>query len=196
MPAEVNTQIKRADKRKESTQNKKTEIMEPDARRRERALLCMTDAVLRTRCRLTHVAGHKECCRLRNGVNTIFFAAWLLTTLQLERRRHLRPPAQPSAFSPQGHRHRHRHSLTSDCCAEPWAWLTGFAVAACYGSTVFGPWVIWPSLARVSGTALHDAGCRSCSVRLRLDIVRQPIDGCSQFREPDHSPPNSPSADP
>lgn len=74
----------------------------------------------------------------QKGVNTIFFAAWLLTTCR--RRQHLRPPAQPSAFSPRAH--RHRHSQTSDCSAL--AWLSGCllldaTVAPCWSSGPSGP---------------------------------------------------------
>lgn len=96
--------------------------------------------------------GHKDCC-LRNGVNTIFsqrFAAWLLTTC----RRRMHSTAQPSAISLDPALIQH---------TEPTA--TAQSDRRVLDATV-GP----------SGNLLHDAGCRSCSARLRPFVVCEPID--------------------
>lgn len=153
-------------------------------------VLCTTDVVLRTRCRLTLVGGHKGSCRLGNGVNTIFFAAWLLTTLQRGAGTcdHLHS-LQPSAH--KDHRHRHRHSQTSGCMQRPalaWLWLSVVCcwIAGCYGSTVLDP--------GPSGFARCRLQIVLCSPASR-HRARANRHGLS-FREPGHSPPYSPSADP
>lgn len=171
--------MKRADKRKESTQNKTMEIIEPDARVARTALLCMTVVMSRKRRRLTHVAGHKEAARLGNGVNTIFFAAWRLTTCR--RRQHLRPPAQPSRLQPTSPQAQSdlRHQVQRPGLA--------VFVAGCYGSTVLDSGPSGPC--EGFRPQLHAAGCRSCSARLRLDVVREPIDSGSHFESRATAPP-------